>query len=454
MAKDKERVPGRLVRTLKTAILGSKVGSSYLGGKLTDAFLAPAERAARATDRHLENAKRMAGTMAQLRGPLMKVGQLLSTHAEALPEEYSGVLKSLQSSAPPMSFATIRAVLEEDLGAPVETLFEDLGHEAVAAASLGQVHEARLPDGTAVAVKVQYPGAEDSVRSDLSNIHLGATMVKKLLADALGNTRFDLTPIAEELAEHLMQETDYCREAYNAKLLRRLFEGDAEIVIPRVHDSHSSLRVVTYDWIEGASLDSALEHPDVAKRERVVRQLSHAFWHQFFRGGLLHADPHPGNFKVLADGRLAILDFGCVKIFDEAFLRSFGEMIHASLDDDRDRLRKIFVDLELMQDETRDDELEDMIKISQYFSVGLHRDEVFDFAEFDYVSAGRELVTHFLTRRRPPPAQRHFIFLSRVVLGYYEYFSRAKAKMNFRSIVEPYVKDGFVGRAIAIPPYE
>ncbi|HJL16693.1 MAG TPA: AarF/ABC1/UbiB kinase family protein [Sandaracinaceae bacterium LLY-WYZ-13_1] len=390
-----------MTRTLKTALLSSRVGTSYLGGKLADVFRARDARQEAATDRHVANAKKIVDTMAHLRGPLMKVGQLLSTHAEALPDEYGGILKSLQASAPPMSFATMRRVLEEDLGEPPESLFEDLTHEAVAAASLGQVHRARLPDGTDVAVKVQYPGAEESVQGDLRNIHFGTKMTKALLADVLGHTRFDVTPIAEELAEHLLQETDYCREAYNAKLLGRLFAGDEEIVVPRVHDSHSGLRVVTYDWLEGEDLAWALEHEDPDRRARVVRQLSHAFWYQFFAGGLLHADPHPGNFKVLADGRLGILDYGCVKIFEEPFMRGFAEMMHASLAGDEERLRDAFVSLELMDDREDDAQLEDMQKIADYFSVGVRRDEVFDFAEFDYVKAGRELVMYFLTRCRP-----------------------------------------------------
>jgi predicted unusual protein kinase regulating ubiquinone biosynthesis (AarF/ABC1/UbiB family) len=451
MGRDKERVPGRLTRTLKTAWLGGRVGTSYLGGKLADVFRR--DRDGARNERHLENAERIVRTMGELRGPLMKIGQLLSTHAEALPTEYGNILRSLQSSAPPMSFATIRSVLEEDLGAPPESLFAELSHDAVAAASLGQVHEGRLPDGTRVAVKVQYPGADESVRADLSNVELANALVKKLVVNALGQTRFDVTPIAEELTEHLLQETDYCREAYNAKLLGRLFAGDPEIVIPRVHDACSGLKVITYDWIEGEPLDAGLSHPDRARRDRTVRQLSHLFWHQFFRGGLLHADPHPGNFKCLPDGRLGILDYGCVKIFDERFMRAFGEMMHASLAEDEERLRDVFVELELMEDRENDEELEDMQQLAHYFSVGVRDDAEFDFREFDYVDAGRALVMHFLGRRRPPPAQRHFLFLTRVVLGYYEYFSRAGARMNFHRMVMPYVKDGFTGRAVDIPPY-
>lgn len=454
MGKDKERVPGRVARTLRSAWLGGRIGSSYLGGKLADVFRREGERDEAGAERHATNARRIVSTMGELRGPLMKIGQLLSTHAEALPEEYGTILRSLQSKAPPMSYGAIREVLEADLGAPPEELFAELSREAASAASLGQVHRGRLKDGTEVAVKVQYPGAEDAVRADLSNMSVATGMVKRLLVDALGQTRFDLTPIAMELAEHLLQETDYCREAYNAKLLGRLFEGDERVVVPRVHDACSGLRVVTYDWIEGEPLESVLAHPDRERRERAVADLSHLFWHQFFRGGLLHADPHPGNFKILPDGRLGVLDYGCVKIFDEAFMRGFAEMMSASLAEDEERLRDVFVELELMSERDRDDELEDMDKIARYFSIGVREDEEFDFASFDYVGAGRDLVMHFLARRRPPPAQRHFLFLSRVVLGYYEYFSRARAKMNFHRMVMPYVEHGFTGRAIPIPPYD
>lgn len=434
MGKDKERLPGRFARTLRAAWLSGRVGGSYLFGGT-----------------HEDNAKRIAATLAELRGPLMKIGQLLSTHAaSALPDEYAAILAPLRQSAPPMSYATIREVLREDLGDP-EELFASIDPVAAAAASLGQVHEGTLHDGTIVAIKVQYPGAEESVKSDLANAQLGTALVKRMLADLLGQTRFDMTPIAAELQAQLAQETDYCREAYNAKLLAKLFDGDAEIVVPRVHVACSGLRVVTYDWIDGDPIEEALD--DAARNERVVRQLVHAFWRQFFGGGVLHADPHPGNFKVMADGRLAILDYGCVKIFDEAFMRAFSKMMFASFANDVPRLRESFVELELMDDPESDEELEDMTKIVRFFSVGVNEDAIFDFGTFDWIAAGRELVMHFITRRRPPPAQRDFIFLSRVVVGYYEYFARAKAKMNFHRMVLPYVEGGFERRAIEIPPY-
>ncbi len=455
MAKDsEEKVPGRLVRTLKTGWMGSAVASSYLGGKLLDRFRADAGRAEAELQRHVQNARRIAGTMRELRGPLMKVGQLLSTHAEALPGEYGEILRSLQSSAPPMSYATIRDVIVRDLGAPPEALFKTFSREAMAAASLGQVHRATLPDGTDVAVKVQYPGADASVDGDLKNLKLGAAMVKKLLADVVGNERLDFTPVAEEIAEHLAQETDYCREAYNARLLATLFEGVDWIVIPRVHPEFSGLRVITYDYLDGDDLGAALKHGDLARRELIVRRLSDAFWFQVTRGGVLHADPHPGNYRILPDGRLGLLDFGCVKIFDEErFLKPFIEMVISRLSGDSERFKDAMCALGLLHDRDDAREMADMLRIADYFSTGILRDEEFDFTTFSYVRAAKELVLYFLQARRVPPSQRDFIFLTRVVLGYYEYFSRARARTNFRRLVEPWIEGGWRGRAIEIPPY-
>ena len=454
MSKDPaEKVPGRLVRTLKAGFLGSSVASSYLGGKILDRFRQEASRPEVELQRHLQNAKRIAETMKELRGPLMKVGQLLSTHAEALPGEYGEVLRSLQSSAPPMSYATIRDVIEMDLGATPEELFAEFSREAIAAASLGQVHRARLKDGTDVAVKVQYPGAAASVDGDLKNLKLGAAMVKGLLADVVRNDRLDFTPVAEEIAEVLAQETDYCREAYNARLMAKLFEGDPGVVIPRVHTRYSGLRTVTYDFIEGVDLNAALANPDPDFRAAVVTRLSDAFWHQMIRGGLLHADPHPGNYRVLPDGRLALLDFGCVKVFDDDFLRPFVEMVRARMRGDEEALKDAMLALELLNNRDDPQELEDMRRVSDYFSVGLLKDEPFDYGGYSYVRGAKELVLYFLQTRRIPPSQKDMIFMTRVVLGYYEYFSRAKARLNFHQMVKRQVDAPWTGRAITIPPY-
>lgn len=454
MANDPdEKVPGRLVRTLKTGWLGSAVASSYLGGKILDKFRGDDKRPEAELQRHLDNAKRIASTMKELRGPLMKVGQLLSTHAEALPGEYGEVLRSLQSSAPPMRYETIRDVIEMDLGGKPEELFAEFSKEAMAAASLGQVHRAKLKDGTDVVVKVQYPGAQAGVDGDLKNLKFGATMVKRLLADTVKNDRLDLTPVADEIAEHLAQETDYCREAYNAQLMAKLFAGQDWVFIPKVYLPHSGLHTITYDYVPGTDLGTALKSEDQSFRDLVVTRLSDAFWFQMLKGGVLHADPHPGNYKILPDGRLGILDFGCIKIFDEKFLEAFSRMVKSRMDGDTPGLDKAMLDLGLIENPNDPTERADMLKIADYFSVGLQENKPFSFVDYSYVKGAKELILHFLQARRVPPCQRDMIFMTRVVLGYYEYFSRARSRLNFRAMVRRWIDGGWQGRSLVIPPY-
>jgi predicted unusual protein kinase regulating ubiquinone biosynthesis (AarF/ABC1/UbiB family) len=451
-----ERLPGRLARTLKTTWLTGRLGASYAGGRVADLLRSASAREEARDARHAESAARIAMTLRELRGPMMKVGQLLSTHAQALPPEYAALLAPLQQSVPALPFATIRRVIEAELGAPPELLFADFSERAVAAASLGQVHRARLrpqDGGGEVAVKVQYPGAAASVEADAQNVSIAAGVVKTLLADLAGQQGFDVTPMAEELVAHLRQETDYAREAWNAKLLGRLFADDPRVLVPRVHDTLSSARVVTYDWVEGVPLDEALDAGDAETRRAVSEGLVHLFWRQFFAQGVLHADPHPGNFRVLPDGRLGLLDHGCVKIFDESFMAGFAALHRAREDGDRDGVRAALVRLALVDDAADDAQVDDLERLSAYFAIGLDSDD-FDFGEHGYVDGARALARHFVARRRLPPQHRDFLFLTRVVLGHYEYYARARARLPFRALVRGYTARGWRGRAVPFVPYD
>ncbi len=448
-----QRLPGRLSRTWKTALLTGSVGTKLVGGRVLDAFRKSDRRRGAQDQRHFDAAVKMVSTMQELRGPLLKVGQLLATHTEALPGAYAEVLRPLQQDAPPMSYQTIREVVRGDLGEAPDTLFKTFSEDAVAAASLGQVHRATLDDGTEVAVKVQYPGAEQTVDGDMKNLETGAALLRRLLVDTTGNKRLDVTPIVEEVAEHLRQETDYCREAYNAKLLGALFDGHPDIVVPRVFDSHSGLRVITYDWIEGTTLDEELSHPDRERRQDLAVRLLHSFYFQVLQGGLLHADPHPGNYRVLKDGRVGLLDYGCVKVFGEHFMKHFRAMVRSRIEGDAEALRASMIALELLDDPDSDREVEEITRICDYCAAGLVEEGAFDFSSFDYVGEAQRLVRFFLGRRRLPPAHKDFLFLTRVVLGYYEYLARAEAAIDLKALVRPYVEGEFTGRAVVIPYY-
>lgn len=458
-----KRVPGRLMRTLKTSTMGSAVGSSYLGGKLFDRFRSKEGRREAREERHRKNATRVLETMRELRGPIMKVGQLLSTHREILPESYTELLTSLQSKAPPMPYEDVRRIVEEELGAPPEAIFARFEREAHAAASIGQVHRAWLADGTALAVKVQYPGAESMVDSDLKNLELGMKLVKSIGADVMRNKKMDLSPIYEEIAEHIRQETDLCREAFNAQLMAEVFAGHPDIIVPRVFLEHSGLRVITYEFIEGRDIGSFCdrdwkEGEHQGARERIAQLLTDAFWLQLTRQGVLHADPHPGNYFVVGDLdapqslKLALLDYGCIKIFDPDVVDGFVDLTRAWLAEDDDAIHAALSKLDMFDDPDSREEFEDLRIIGGYFCTGLDSD-LYSFAEDSYAKRGREVIEYFVKRRRIPKAQREFIFLSRVILGYFEYFSRLRLAMNFRAVALPHIERGWQGRTVDIPDF-
>jgi predicted unusual protein kinase regulating ubiquinone biosynthesis (AarF/ABC1/UbiB family) len=448
MARKDGRLPGRIERTVRTAWAGGRLGQGLLVDRLRG-FVGrePAE------ERFLTEAKRLTRTLAELRGPVMKIGQWVSTHRALFPTDFADALAPLQQQAAPMSFPVVREVVERELDAPLGQLFESFSPEPIAAASLGQVHRAQAKTGELLAVKVQYPGADATVDGDLRNVESVIKLLKVTLKDVGGNGRMDLTPFAEELREHLTQETDYCREAYNAKLFARLFAGHPRIVVPRVHDAYSGLRVVSYDFVEGEPIERALEREAHRGESELGRTLLDALWFQILRGGVLHADPHPGNFRVLPDGRIVLLDYGCVKVFRDAFLVEFARMSRARLEHDADALRQAMLNLGLVEDPHSASEVEDVTRVAAFFSTGIERDEAIDFASFRYAAEFRELALHFAKRRRPPPAHRDFLFLSRVVLGYFEYLSQARARVNVRQVAEPYVRGGYRGRVMPFWEY-
>ena len=311
---------GRLARLGKLASLSAKVSTGLAAraaarviGKDPDAL----ERQA---------TERIVATLGELKGAAMKLGQALSMDPDALPPELRAVIARLQNQAPPVAYEEIAAVIESELGGPPEARFAELDRTPLAAASLGQVHRARLHDGREVAVKVQYPGIVEAIQSDFANLGV--------IVNAVGRTSptFDGREYYEEFRREIALETDYEREALHARQYRGWVARFPDLVVPEVIDSHSGKRVLTLELVRGVTLGQfASTSTDDAARLRVSSQLVRAIYGPFLLAGEIHADPHPGNFLVTDDGKLAILDFGSVKAFSPSFVDACRRYFRANL---------------------------------------------------------------------------------------------------------------------------
>ncbi len=321
------------------ARLAGQTGRSALRfvGTRARSFAAP-DRAGEFLDEfHQQTARQLAAMLGEMKGAAMKLGQLASFYEFAAPGEYlstyADAMTMLQSSAPPMDPAASRRVIEEEFGVPVEDVFASFRDEPLASASIGQVHEAELPGGTRVAVKVQYPGVDEAVRSDMRNV---GAMTKLAVAIA---PNLDPREVAREVRERVFEELDYTLEMRNQQRFYELYDGHPFVVIPQVYPEYCRRRVITQELIEGSSFTDAFAMPQT-DRDRIGEILFRFFYGSLHRFQVFSADPHPGNYLLLDDGRVAFLDFGLVRDIDLHTLRHLVCFVQALIADDRDAGRE------------------------------------------------------------------------------------------------------------------
>lgn len=316
---------GRLARGMPLAGLAARQGAGRLAGKLTRDEQKKLDRFTREAERYVE-------VLGGMKGLAMKVGQLISfLDAGAIPEQhraaYQQIVGSLQADAPPMPFDTVVGVLGRELPVDVEEAFERVDETPMAAASIGQVHAARLHDGRDVAVKVQYPGAADAIRADLDNTELIGSMARMAAKLSPIKVTADPATIAEEVTERIGEELDYRIEATNQSAFRQHYDGHPFIRIPAIVDGLSTERVLVMDLVHGHRWTRALEQ-DQERRDAWGEVVYRFVFGSLYDIGAFNADPHPGNYLFHDDGTVTFLDFGCVKRFaDEqvdAMLRVSG----------------------------------------------------------------------------------------------------------------------------------
>jgi predicted unusual protein kinase regulating ubiquinone biosynthesis (AarF/ABC1/UbiB family) len=417
--REKNRFSARAARYARIGANVGRVAARYGGRRLLGA--AP-NRAGEASA--------LATALGNLKGPLMKVAQLLATVPDLLPPDYAAELQKLQSEAPPMGWAFVKRRMSAELGLDWQSKFQSFEHHPAAAASLGQVHRARSLEGAALACKLQYPDMQSAVEADLQQLQWLLAIRRRL------DTAIDTSEIGKEIGERVREELDYRREAKHAALYRTMLNGIDKVRVPRAWPELSTGRLLTLDWLDGTRMLAHKNDP-LAVRNALATAMFTAWWFPFSRFGVIHGDPHLGNYTVFTrDGKPAginLLDYGCIRIFAPKFVRGVVDLYHGLLHGDDDLIvgayetwgfRRLSRDL-----------IETLNIWARFIYAPLLDDRVRTIA--DGVAPGeygrREAfrVHQALKRKGPVTVPREFVFMDRAAVGLGAVFLHLRAELNF-----------------------
>jgi predicted unusual protein kinase regulating ubiquinone biosynthesis (AarF/ABC1/UbiB family) len=430
---ERDRLSGRVARF-------ARVGAGLGGAAATigaNAILGGGDIDAR-------NARAVKAALGQLKGPLMKIAQMATTVPDLLPPEFAQELASLQMNAPPMAPSFVRRRMMAELGADWQGRFASFDLQPAAAASLGQVHRAVAPDGRALAVKLQYPDMQSAVESDLAQMRTVMAIGRQMFGAV------DTREIATEISERIREELDYGREAKAMALYGAFFADRDDIAAPEPLPELSTGRLLTMTWLEGRGLMEFTE-TDQETRNRIARLLFEAWWTPLIRLGVIHGDPHLGNYTFAGEAaRLNLLDFGCIRIFPPSFVDGVLRLYRALIDDDHAAQAEAY---EVWGFKGLKRELIETLNIWARFIYGpLLEDRTRTVA--DGVAPGaygrREAfqVKQALEKLGPVTVPREFVFMERAAIGLGSAFLRLGAEMNWRRAFETTL-EGFTETALA-----
>jgi predicted unusual protein kinase regulating ubiquinone biosynthesis (AarF/ABC1/UbiB family) len=418
---------GRLARLWTLGTMQAQIAIAY-GAMWMRSLLGGAQEDL--VETHLAAAAKLVGGMLYLRGAVMKVGQAMAAYPNLVPEEIAATLDCLHFDAPPMHFSLVREHLENELDRSIAEAFAEFDERAFAAASLGQVHRARLRSGELVAVKIQYPGIAATIDSDLRNL---ATVIAPL--------RFtrdweNITAQLEDIRAVLSAEVDYLAEADNIERAQSLFAHEDGIVIPRVFRDYSTSRVLTMELLGGQHVDAWLSrNPSQSERDAFGSKIYTAAFRFYYAGRSDYADPHPGNYFFLEDGRLGVVDFGCVRGYTDeewALLSDIDQSFYLGRQAARDAMVRY---CDLSPSESRDEKRMALLEESYRWSVEPLLQPLFDFGDPEHMRMGIDIMARAVACRytRAHPMQ---IYLSRTLLGLRSLLLRMRARVPVRAIHE------------------
>ncbi len=393
-----------------------------------------------------DHAAQLTGALGGLKGPLMKVGQILATIPEALPAEYAKDFQQLQSNAPPMGWPFVRRRMKAELGPDWESRFKSFDKEASAAASLGQVHKAVTHDGRAIACKLQYPDMASAIKADLAQLKLIFSIYEKY--DSSIQTKY----IHQELAERLYEELDYTLEAKYGKLYGHMLSNEPNVHVPEIIDNLSTDRLLCTTWMDGEKILNFVDAP-AEQRNRLAMNMFRAWYVPLYYYGIIHGDPHLGNYTVRKDDSINLLDFGCVRVFPPKFVEGVINLYRALMSNDNALAVHAyetwgFKNLTTEQVET--------LNIWARFLYGpIMDDKTRPIGEVTNGIYGRETAEKVHKQLRELSKQnggvaipREFVFMDRAALGLGSVFLHLKAEINWYRVFNEMI-EGFDVKALA-----
>jgi predicted unusual protein kinase regulating ubiquinone biosynthesis (AarF/ABC1/UbiB family) len=397
-------------------------------------------------------ASALASALGNLKGPLMKVAQLMATIPDLLPPEYAAELQKLQSEAPPMGWAFVKRRMIAELGPDWRSKFKEFEHHPAAAASLGQVHRAQSLDGALLACKLQYPDMQSAVEADLQQLQWLLAIRRRL------DSAIDTSEIGKEIGARVREELDYRREAKHVALYRAMLDGIDSVHVPRAWPELSTARLLTLDWLDGSRMLAHKNDP-LPARNALATAMFTAWWFPFSRFGVIHGDPHLGNYTIFErDGEAAginLLDYGCVRIFPPTFVRGVVDLFHGLQRGDDDLVVHAY---ETWGFRRLSRDLIDTLNIwARFIYAPMLDDRVRTIADgvapAEYGRREAFRVHQALKKKGPVTVPREFVFMDRAAIGLGAVFLHLRAELNFHRLfneaIEHFAMDSVAKRQAA-----
>ncbi|PWC45731.1 AarF/UbiB family protein [Azospirillum sp. TSO22-1] len=425
MAKTEENtLGGRIARYARVGTAVGGLAARFAGERVLGIRI---ER-----QRHAEELRAALGG---LKGPLMKVAQILSTIPDALPREYVAELSQLQADAPSMGWPFVKRRMQAELGPAWQAKFSRFEHTAAAAASLGQVHKAVDHDGRVLACKLQYPDMASAVEADLRQLQLIFAIFER--SDSAISTR----QIHAEIGARLREELDYDLEGRHASLYRAMLADTPGVHVPAVVHGLSTKRLLTLEWVEGRRiLDFVKEHP--GSRDELAMNMFRAWYVPFYYYGVIHGDPHLGNYTVRPDRSINLLDFGCVRVFHPSFVKGVIDLYNALRAGDQDAAVEAYRTWGFVNPSK---ELVEVLNIwARFVYAPIMEDRTRRIEETNAGHYGRETAEKVhaeLRRVGGVEVPREFVFMDRAAIGLGSVFLHLKAEVNWFRLFQDLIKD-------------